>query len=93
MTDKIITAGNKNRGLFLITREDYMEKIEHLARLITEKYPEIVDAVNVSEVYALYKTGSLHELVEYYETLYQKVKEINKPSYRPYWMFRTKFYS
>ncbi|HLN52276.1 MAG TPA: hypothetical protein VK212_01120 [Lentimicrobium sp.] len=93
MMDKIITVNDKNRGLFLATREDYMDKIERLARLITEKYPEISDTIDVTELHALYRTGSLHELVDYYEKIYHKVKELNIPSYRPYWMFRTKFYS
>lgn len=93
MMDKIITVDNTSKGLFLTTKEDYMNKIERLARLITEKYPELSDSVSVTELYALYQTGSLHELVDYYEKLYQKVKDLTTPSYRPHWMFRTKFYS
>lgn len=93
MMDKIIDVSDVNRGLFLKTKEDYMNKIERLARLITEKYPELADSISVTELYALYQNGSLNELVKYYENIYQKVKDLNTPIYRPQWMFRTRFYS
>lgn len=92
MMDKVINVG-KSRGLFMSTREDYLDKIERLARLITEQYPEIDISIDVAELHALYKTGSLNELVDFYDELYQKFKEYNIPSYRPHWMFKTKFYS
>jgi hypothetical protein len=92
MMDKIIMRSNTNRGLFLATREDYIEKIVRLARIIEEQYPELSDSIH-NELIDLYKAGSLNDLVDYYDKLYQKVKEYNIPSYRPYWMFKTKFYS
>ncbi len=93
MIDQMVSSKTENKSLFMQTREDYMQKIERLARLITEKYPEISDNINVAELHSLYKMGSLNELVNYYDGLYQKVKDLNIPSYRPHWMFRTKFYS
>lgn len=83
---------NTNRGLFLATREDYIDKIEHLARMIKKQYPELSDLVQY-ELQDLYTSGSLNDLMEYYNKLYQKIKDYNIPSYRPYWMFKTKFYS
>ncbi len=93
MMDKIIDLDNHNRGLFLSTREDYIHKIERLVRLITEKYPEASGTIETSEISLLFDRGSLHELSDFYDHLYQKVKELNIPSYRPHWMFRTSFYS
>lgn len=90
--DKILTRNETNRGLFLATREDYIEKIERLAKIVSEQYPELANLM-LSELNELYTRGSLSELVDYYDKLYQKVKDYNIPSYRPYWMFKTKFYS
>jgi|GEM_PF-2167599 len=91
--DKIINVSNVNRGLFLETKEDYMQRIEHLAKLINEKYPEIADSIDVTEIYGVYKSGSLHELVSYHDKIYKKVEEVNKKVYRPYWKLRAKLYS
>jgi hypothetical protein len=93
MMDKIIEVNNQSRGLFLSTREDYVHKIERLVRMITEKYPEVSESQEFSTLNCLYDSGSLHELSDFYEHLYQKVKELNIPSYRPHWVFRTSFYS
>lgn len=91
--DKIISKGNVNRGLFLETKEDYMQRIEHLAKLINEKYPEIADSIDVTEIYGLYKSGSLNDLVNYHDKIYRKVEEVNKKVYKPFWKLRAKLYS
>ncbi len=91
--DKIINVSNTNRGLFLETKEDYMQRIEHLAKLINEKYPEIADSIDVVEIYSVYKLGSLHELVSYHDNIYRKVEDVNKKEYGPFWKLRAKLYS
>ncbi len=94
MTDKVIHAqDNVMRGMFMATREDYIEKLTRLVRMVHDKYPEIAYEADNIEIDNLSKNGSLHELVDRYDCLYQKIKELNIPSYRPEWMFRTKFYS
>jgi len=92
MMDKIIVRSNTNRGLFLTTREDYIEKIDRLLKMVEEQDPEISASVH-KKIDNLCEEGSLHELVDYYDRLYEKVKNFNSPSYRPHWMFKTKFYS
>lgn len=94
MTDKIIhSEDNVRHGQFMVTREDYIEKLNRLVKMVNEKYPEIADEAFDLDIEYLNKYASLHELVDSYDCLYQKIKELNTPSYRPEWMFRTKFYS
>jgi hypothetical protein len=90
--DKIIMRGNINRGLFLSTREDYIQKIERLSRMVEELHPELSESVH-TEIHDLYREGSLYELVEFHDKLYKTVKDFYIPTYRPHWMFKTKFYS
>lgn len=93
MMDKIFDIRNSNRGLFLVTKEDYMRRIEHLAKLVNENYPEISDSIDITEIYTLYKSGSLHELVSYHDKIYQKIKDINNSAQTPYWKVRSNLYS
>lgn len=92
MMDKIIVTSNTNRGLFLSTREDYVQKTERLLRMVEELHPELSESIH-SEMHELYFSGSLREIVDFHDKLYQKVKDYYIPSYRPHWMFKTKFYS
>ena len=41
----------------------------------------------------LYKSGSLHELVNYHDKIYQKIKEFNKLAFNPSGMLRSRLYS
>lgn len=90
---KEINTLNTHKGLFLTSREDYIDKIGRLIRLINEKYPEIADSAEFSGRIKVIESDSLEDVVKFYERLYQKIKEYNRPGYRPYWIFNTKFYS
>lgn len=91
--DKLIMMRNRSRGLFLVTKEDYLHRIEHLARMINDNYPEISDTIDATEISTLYKSGSLHELVNYHDKIYQKIKEFNKLAFDPSGMLRSRLYS
>ncbi len=93
MMKKVITNGSRNKGLFLVTKEEYLHRIEHLARLINKNYPEISDSIDVTEIYNVYKSGSLHELVSYHDKIYQKIKDFNKIAFNPSGMLRSRLYS
>lgn len=91
--ENTIDMDNVRRGLFLISRDDYMQKIERLVRLINEKYPELADSIEIPELDNFNNSDTLNKVIELYSFLYLKIKDFISPSYSPHWINKTKFYS